>query len=334
MRPASRTKARRARGPSDLSCTAGVGAASVVRRCGQPGAPLARGHDQGMLRLDPAYPPLWRTASALQLGADPTLVVDDPAPWQERLLHELGRGVPEVALEPIARMLGAPPAQARSFVAGISRALESETRSPLARVQLRVPETIATADTEALAGALSAFGAAVEIAPVEAVVYEPVPPGVPVVVVAGHLVDPRHAAALARADIAHLPVVLSGGQVTVGPLVRPGETACLACLDAQRTDDDASWPLVAAQLVGRSSPAFGRALAVEAGIAAGRLLTDAAPRVGRSVTIHAGSARREWRSHHPHERCRCRSLAETATAVEAATPDRATTTATGCARPA
>lgn len=289
-----------------------------------------------MLRLDPAYPPLWRTASALQLGADADagLIVDDPAPWQERLLHELGRGVPEVALEPIARMLGAPPAQARSFVARISRALESNAAAGPARVLLRVPESMAAGDIDALAGALSAFGAVVDTGTAEALVYEPLAAGAPVVLVAGHLVDPRHAGALARADIAHVPIVLSGRHVTVGPLVRPGQTACLACLDARRTDADPSWPLVAAQLVGRPSPAFGSALAVEAGVAAGRLLTEADRRVSRSVTIHAGSPRRVWRAHHPHERCRCRSLGEIETVAGAANPGLATTTATASAPPA
>lgn len=287
-----------------------------------------------MLRLDPAYPPLWRTASALQFGADATLVVDDPAPWQERLVHELRRGVPEVALEPIARMLGAPPAQARSFVTRISRALESSAPPGPARVLLRVPESVAAADAEALTGALSAFGADVETGFAEAIVYEPARAGVPVVLVACHLVDPRHVAALMREDIRHLPIVLSGREVTVGPLVRPGETACLACLEARRRDADPTWPLVAAQLVGELGPAFGRALAVEAGVAAGRLLSEAERRVGRSVTIDAGSGRRVWRSHHPHEQCRCRSLGGTSTVAGDVNPDPATTTATGSARSA
>lgn len=287
-----------------------------------------------MLRLDPAFPPLWRTASALQLGADGTLVVDDPQPWQERLLHELGRGVPEVALEPIARMLGAPPAQARSFVARISRALESSGPTGPARVVLRVPETVAAADAQALAGALSAFGADVEIRSAEAIVYEPSHVGVPVILVACHLVDPRHVAALMREDVVHLPIVLAGRQVTVGPLVRPGETACLACVETRRRDADPSWPLVAAQLVGKPGAAFGRALAVEAGVAAGRLLTEAERRVGHSVTIHAASTRRVWRAHHPHEQCRCRSLEETVTVAGAGTADPATTRETASAQPA
>lgn len=287
-----------------------------------------------MLRLDPSYPPLWRTDSVLQLGADASLVVDHPAPWQERLLHELGRGVPEVALEPIARMLGAPPAQARPFVAGISRALEAAPVIGPARVMLQLPAGLATADIDAMTAALSSFGTVVTTGDAESVVHTPPRRGVPVVLVAHHVIDPRHAAALMREDVAHLPVVLSGRRVVIGPLIHPGKTACLACLDAHRRELDASWPLVAAQLVGRSGSSPGRALATEAAVAAGRLLNESEWRVAHSVTIYAESPRRTWRAHRPHPQCRCRSLGETATAAAAACLVTETTTATASARPA
>ena len=38
------------------------------------------------------------------------------------------------------------------------------------------------------------------------------------------------------------------GSVVVGPLVRPGHTPCLNCLDLWRTERDPDWPAVAAQL--------------------------------------------------------------------------------------
>jgi bacteriocin biosynthesis cyclodehydratase domain-containing protein len=34
----------------------------------------------------------------------------------------------------------------------------------------------------------------------------------------------------------------------IGPLVLPGRTACLRCVDAHRRDRDPAWPAVAAQL--------------------------------------------------------------------------------------
>lgn len=63
------------------------------------------------------------------------------------------------------------------------------------------------------------------------------------------LVD-EHAARAGVADgliaenIPHLSVVLRDTDALVGPLVYPGLTPCLRCLDLYRTDDDPGWPLV------------------------------------------------------------------------------------------
>ena len=49
----------------------------------------------------------------------------------------------------------------------------------------------------------------------------------------------------------HLPYLLAEvreGTGVVGPLVRPGASACLHCLDLIRTDRDPGWPALAAQL--------------------------------------------------------------------------------------
>jgi bacteriocin biosynthesis cyclodehydratase domain-containing protein len=53
---------------------------------------------------------------------------------------------------------------------------------------------------------------------------------------------------LHAARIAHLPVRVRDGSGLVGPLVVPGTTSCLRCADLHRSDRDASWPAVAAQL--------------------------------------------------------------------------------------
>lgn len=54
--------------------------------------------------------------------------------------------------------------------------------------------------------------------------------------------------ALQQTDLAHLVVRGALEEVVVGPLVVPGRTACVRCLDAHRTDTDPRWPLVLAQL--------------------------------------------------------------------------------------
>ena len=77
----------------------------------------------------------------------------------------------------------------------------------------------------------------------------------PLVVVLGALaLDPRSGDPWLRSGIPHLPVVVEGQRATVGPLVEPSlEGPCLWCLDLHRTDRDASWPVVLAQVCGSPS---------------------------------------------------------------------------------
>lgn len=71
------------------------------------------------------------------------------------------------------------------------------------------------------------------------------------VVLADYLItDPRLLRELHHSGIAHLPVRVRDGAGLVGPLVIPGLTSCLHCADLHRTDRDAAWPAVAAQLRG------------------------------------------------------------------------------------
>jgi bacteriocin biosynthesis cyclodehydratase domain-containing protein len=70
-----------------------------------------------------------------------------------------------------------------------------------------------------------------------------------VVLTARHL--PELQAELMRDQIPHLVVSASEAIGIVGPLVMPGRTACLRCLDLLRTDHDPAWPLILAQLAGR-----------------------------------------------------------------------------------
>jgi bacteriocin biosynthesis cyclodehydratase domain-containing protein len=50
-----------------------------------------------------------------------------------------------------------------------------------------------------------------------------------------------------RTGLPHLVLRLSEGAAVLGPLVLPGETACLRCIDAHHTDIDPAWPLLVTQ---------------------------------------------------------------------------------------
>lgn len=80
-------------------------------------------------------------------------------------------------------------------------------------------------------------------------------PGVPdiVVTIEHGAADPVTARELVADGIAHLSVVVREASVLVGPLVRPGGTSCLRCLDLHRTAADPTWPTIAAQLCARGS---------------------------------------------------------------------------------
>jgi hypothetical protein len=57
---------------------------------------------------------------------------------------------------------------------------------------------------------------------------------------------------LLRAGVPHLLAAVRETTGIVGPLVLPGRSACLTCLDLTRTDRDPAWPRIAAQAAGDS----------------------------------------------------------------------------------
>jgi hypothetical protein len=59
-------------------------------------------------------------------------------------------------------------------------------------------------------------------------------------------------AALVRTQVPHLAASASEAIGVVGPLVLPGRSACLRCLDLTRAERDPAWPLILAQLAGQS----------------------------------------------------------------------------------
>ena len=162
-----------------------------------------------MLRLDPAFPPLWRSATTLQFGADPVVVIDDPEPWQQRLIRELESGIPDASLDPIAMALGAPENAAEAFVRRIARAL-CPPATPRPRIALQSPHGFPRERLDLVAESLGAAG--VDVSPITwfGAPAERVEASAPVVVLAHHVVEPRRAAALMSGDIPHVPLVFTG----------------------------------------------------------------------------------------------------------------------------
>jgi bacteriocin biosynthesis cyclodehydratase domain-containing protein len=119
---------------------------------------------------------------------------------------------------------------------------------------------------------------------------------------------PAALTALAHANrrLAHLAVTIRDGAVVVGPLVRPGRTACLNCLDLHRRDRDPAWPTVSAQLhttPDTAEPVAATTLLVGAAYAAAEVLShiDGGEPVTLGATVEIDrpghETRRQWVAH-------------------------------------
>lgn len=61
-----------------------------------------------------------------------------------------------------------------------------------------------------------------------------------------------------RSGVPHLPVVLDPAVACIGPMVLPGRSSCLHCMDLTRTDLDPSWPALLAQTCAEGIGGAGR----------------------------------------------------------------------------
>ena len=205
--------------------------------------------------LNPAMPVLLRPDGAVQVGWDPRRAV---------LVHP-PRGLTAAALADLLRTIQSGTAMAdlqtdavRRGVADAALMVElvaalvdagvvtvaaapQRTRSASIRIHGRGPLS------DLLTGALRCSGARIRQSNLNhaAVTAETTD----LVVLSDFLVaDPRVVRELHDAAVPHLPVRVRDGAGLVGPLVIPGVTSCLGCADLHRSDRDAAWPAVAAQL--------------------------------------------------------------------------------------
>jgi len=216
-------------------------------------------------RLRPGAPVLRRDAETLQVGLDPpTRAVLTDTPDVRRLLGALRTGCPAppagttdgatwarlgaarlLVLEPTADVPGGPSAHA----ATASWAGPEAAERLHARVRLRVELRGAAGRTEPLERLLVAGGVSV-VAPrrdrdAEADLVVLVEDGEP------HRgqVDP-----LVAAGVPHLPVWSRAGSPGLGPLVVPGATACLRCVDAHEGEADPRRALLLEQAAAETPP--------------------------------------------------------------------------------
>jgi hypothetical protein len=287
--------------------------------------------------------PLWRDDDTVQIGVDPRRAVAiagmrhaadvisllDGSRDRTEVVAEAGRrGVPAVVSERVLTVLAAAGALI-DFPAPLLRSVPAELRRRLRPVLAaasvacqdgdggarlfarRSATTVAVSGAgpvaESLADLLTRSGLAARRG-------LPADSGeVDLLVLVGHQ-SPSQTAELLRSARPHLVVTASEGIGVVGPLVWPGSTACLRCLDLTRAERDPAWPLVLAQLSCRSvdppacDPVLAAAVAAQSAaivvaFADGGPLAQAA--VNGTLELVAPGwqwRRRSWR---PHPACCC-----------------------------
>lgn len=66
-------------------------------------------------------------------------------------------------------------------------------------------------------------------------------------------ISPEQSDSCLASDTAHIFATLAGNQSMVSSIIQPGLTGCIRCMHSYLADHDPAWPVVCAQLIGRSS---------------------------------------------------------------------------------
>ncbi len=192
-----------------------------------------------MLKLNPAHTMLWRSPTSVQFGADePVAYLPLMNTAIERVITALSSGVSDVSLVAIARESGMTDGQLAELLAALTPALVgADNISPW---RITIDGTGPTAETITMM--LSASGHTIVTTRPDVVI-----------VIGHHVLRPDQTGSWLRRDIAHLPVLFGDSLVRIGPLVTPGVGPCLHCVYLDHAEADASWHILATQLLGRKS---------------------------------------------------------------------------------
>ncbi|MFW8745507.1 hypothetical protein, partial [Mesorhizobium japonicum] len=175
-----------------------------------------------VLKLADGVPQVWRSPSSLQLGATrPLVVLDHVDAAHERLISALATGISETGFSMMARAAGEDPAQ-----------LLERLAPALASIPAPRPRAAVYGGGPLAEELVRQLGRSDD-------------PDV-VVLVAAWVVSPSEHGVWLRRDVPHLPVV-TGERIVIGPLVVPGESACLHCVHLARRAAAAAWPAIATQ---------------------------------------------------------------------------------------
>ena len=246
------------------------------------------------VQINPAVPLVWRDHSSAQAGIDPVLVrFDDVDDVTARALGELVKGTSTSRLN---ALLGA--RRSAELQAHCGPALRATITPRLPRVAVigKHPQSalIATVMSGASSGVVC--GVSTNVVDVSRIDLA--------VLVSNFVISPMDSQPWLANDIPHVPIVFTESGASIGPVVRPGVTACLACVELSRIDDDPAWGAIAPQV-------WGRQVAVEPALAthaAATVLTILGARAGRVVHLSGLTFTGRSTTSSLHPRCGCQSL--------------------------
>ncbi|EAR23828.1 hypothetical protein A20C1_13296 [marine actinobacterium PHSC20C1] len=266
-----------------------------------------------ILRVDPRLPLVWRSPTSAQFGIDPPAVVlRHVTENQEKILSALVSGISRSGLGMLSR---SHPEECDDLLDALSRVLvATPPQAPSAHVAVLGSGSLA----ESIARTLAASGASVSVAEHAEELANPDPD---LAILVGHFViAPSVHSHWLRRDVPHLSVVISDSGAEIGPVVTPGITGCLLCVELHRRDADSAWPAIATQLIGRSSHAETPVLIAEAAAEASRMALHRLGRAGytvydqtpadatSSVRIDFATGRRDESLRFRHPECGCQQV--------------------------
>ena len=253
-------------------------------------------HATVFIRIDPSIPVVWRDSETVQVGLDPEYARLGPLNLSDaRGVAELVRGT---SLARLSSIVGGEHT-ARSLIDSCGDVFHRTPRATLPR--LAVVGVAPATDTIARTwvGSTRSTVVAASSADITAVDVDFV------LLISHFVVSPIDVQPWLGRDIAHCAIVFGESSVRVGPVVIPGETACIRCVELAHIDGDPSWSAVAPQMWRRTAAADSIDLAIHA---AAESLSMYPMGGGYSVRVDGVTFSREVSPHDLHPNCGCRAI--------------------------
>ena len=269
------------------------------------------GHSRGVAsryyEIPAQLPVVWTGPASIQVGISPPLarltdIPNDATP----LIHALTNGISESGLTMLAAQRGVSPGWVATLLEALRPVFNRDT--PVSELpQWRVWSATSAGHDIARVG--RALG--LDLVAANPSSDELTGPAA-TVLVADYVHHPHWVNELTRWSHPHLPVVFSDQEVLVGPVITPGVTPCLMCLESHRRETTPFWLEMGSQLWGRESPLHTPAIhgvvgSLILGFLTGSLGWEEAS-LSREAVFRPPEQTTTWRDISFHPSCACRGV--------------------------